>query len=84
MIYLIAPRIKLAEYAAFFLKLPRGSWRFIVEERDIQGLQLEAGDLMVWVKAPCYRKTLDDDEREDYIAAFIARKHIQTLEYTLP
>ena len=84
MIYLIAPRIKLAESASFFLKLPRSSWRFVIEEHHIQSIQLHAGDLFIWVNAPSYSKTRQDYERQDYIAAFIKDRQIHALEYTLP
>ena len=83
MINLIAPRIALAEHAARFLRLKRGEWRFIVEQRDIQGKTANDG-LFVWVNAPRYPKTLQDDERHDYIAQYIKESHIETLEYTLP
>jgi len=84
MIYLIAPRIKLAEMAAHFLQIPKGEWRFIVEERDIWGRRAEPGQYFVWVKEPRYEMTEQDRERADYFSTYLRERHIQTLEYTLP
>lgn len=84
MIHLIAPRIKLAEWAAHFLFIPKGEWRFIVEERDMRGKRAEQGQYFVWVKAPRYQLTPQDQERQDWFRAYLKEHQIQTMEYTLP
>lgn len=86
MIHLIASRIRHAEYAAHFLKLPKDTWRFIVQGRDVHHFSnSEMGDLFVRVIAPRQPNIANDDiERMAEIDALIAHYHIQTLEYRLP
>jgi hypothetical protein len=84
MIYLMATRIKFAENAAYFLRLPRGSWRFAVRGHDLRGLPIEDGDIYIWINTPRYSPTQEERMREDEMATIIKERHIETLEYKLP
>lgn len=84
MIYLIAPRIKIAENAAHFLNLPRGTWRFATEVEHLWAKNPEPGDIFVHVYSRSYTVTPEDIERRDALRAFLRDHHIETVNYTAP
>ena len=84
MIYLIAPRIKVAENAAHFLNLPRGTWRFATEVEHLRTKNPEPGDIFIHVYSRNYELTSDDIARRDALRAFLKDHHIQVVSYTSP
>lgn len=85
MIYLIVRRIRLAEMAAHFLKLPNGTWRFVVMVENLQAKSPEPGDIFINVYEPRTDQISDDDrEKRDAVRLFLKHNHIQTVNYTLP
>lgn len=83
MIHLIVHRIKHAQYAAQFLQLEKGSWRFIARVDDVIGVPAR-GSIFIRVEPPVGVPAEFDKERMGHIDVYLKSHHIQTIHYQLP